>query len=130
MGPAAPRKSPDKGKPRPPPSGPTSCRPRRVRTRRARSPAQGRANPEGRPLLPTASGFWQGLFGAHLPAGSRRLRRAARMALGSGSTTKGCPSPSNVTFSAPLPGQEHTTLKPGTFLVSEGLCEAKLLGEL
>lgn len=63
-GSAAPRKSPDKGKPRPPPSGPTPCRPRRVRTRRAPSPAQGRANPERRPRLSTASGFWQGPFGA------------------------------------------------------------------
>ena len=86
------------------------CHPRRVRTRRAPSPAQGRANLEGTPRLPQPAGSGRGHSGPHLPAGSCRLRRAARIALGSSSITKGCPSPSNVTFSAPLQGP--TTLWP------------------
>lgn len=96
---AARRKSPDKGKPRPPPTGPAPCRPRGVPTRPARSPAQGRVNPEGLPPPPPASRFclaratWGPICQKGRAGCSGRLPRSA---------AKGCRSPPNVTFSAPL----------------------------
>lgn len=66
----------------------------------AASPLTGlRAQPEsertqkGHPRRPQPAGFGKGHSGPHLPAGSRRLPRAACLALGSSSAAKGSPSP-------------------------------------
>lgn len=55
-------------RPPPPPRRPAAAHPAP-----ARSPAQGRANPEGHPRLPQPAGFGKGHEGPHLPAGPRRV---------------------------------------------------------
>lgn len=127
---AAPRKSPDKGKPRPPPARQAPCRPRWVPTRRAQFPVQGRANPKGAILPPPATRLsGKGHSGPHLPAGSCWLQRAACLAL----QPKAARVPPMSPLARPCRAQEHSSLTLGTFRVSKGIqsrSETKLLDKL
>lgn len=106
------------------------ARPRWVPTRWAQFPVQGRANPEGAPPPPPATRLsGKGHSGPHLPAGSCRLQRTACLAL----QPKAVRVPPMSPLARPCRAQEHSSLKAGTFRVSEGIqsrSETKLLDKL
>lgn len=104
---AAPRKSPDKGEPRPPPAGPAPCGRRRVPARPAPSPAQGRVNAR---LLHPAGAVWQG------PLGAPSAGRVAPAAVGACLTLppKAVRVPPMSPLAQPCWAQQHSSLKPRT----------------
>lgn len=110
---AAPRKSPDKGKPRPPPAGPAPATPAAPAASRPTGLlAQGRANPEGAPPPPPSQPVQaRATRGPICPQGSD----AACIASGSSSAAKGVSLvPPMSPLAPPCRAQEHSSLKPGT----------------
>lgn len=69
-----------------PPGAPSASRPAGLPTQ-----PKGERTQKGRPRLPQPAGSGKGHSGPHLSAGSRWLRRAACIALGSSCAVKGCP---------------------------------------